>query len=214
VTVYQKHFRPARRVAMADAAALQAGWLHLDQPRTLGGVKRSYGWPIGSTSARLALPASALGGERGWAAPVSAGARAGEPQAASFAELLGAASANAVQPSRLASDPAPEPPKPEPQSSELPAPRRIPQSDVIFVGRPKAVRPEREAVIQARRALAPEPPKPVPRSALVPNILPRLRPWLAAAAALAMVGVSFYGGTQWSRWQVSAAPASIGQAAG
>jgi len=37
---------------------------------------------------------------------------------------------------------------------------------------------------------------------------------LAAVAARARVGASFYGGTQWSRWQVSAVPAVTGRAAG
>jgi len=197
------------------AAVPQAGWLHLDLPRTLGGVKRSYGWPIGSLSAHLALPASALGGARGWAAPAQS------PQDAATGEpfTLPSPAAESAEPtdSEIGQplEPTPEAPlKPEPQTSESRHPRRIPQSDIIFVGRPKAVRPERDAGILARQTLAPEPPKPAPRSALVPKLRSRLRPWLAAVASLAMVGASFYGGTQWSRWQVSAAPAVTGRAAG
>jgi hypothetical protein len=147
-------------------------------------------------SACIRLPASALGRARGWATRAQSPAEATTSEPFTLpspaAEAAEPTDSKTSQPLGQPLEPAPEPPlKPEPQASEPRHLRRIPQSDIIFVGRPKAARLERDAGILARQTLAPEPPKPAPRSALVPKLRPRLRPWLAAVAALAMVGVSF-----------------------
>ena len=208
MNVHQKHFRPSSGVAVIDADVPQAGWLHLDLPRTLGGVKRSYGWPVGLMSARLTLPGSALGGTQVWA--VAARPPVEEPHAPpSDAETAGAAASEQVQSPEQAPEPASESRPSEPRG-----PRRIPKSDIIVVRRrAEAVRPAREISIQALRAIVREPPQPARRSFLVPKLRSRLRPWLTAVAALAMVGISFCGGAQWSRWQVSAAPLANGSSA-
>src|SRR5215207_11116801 len=122
-------------MAALDADASRHEWVHLDLPRTLRGVRRSYGWPVGSMSARLALPGSALGGAQRWAVTVQPPVE--EPHAPSrYVEAATAAASEQVQTPGQAPESTSEPlPQPEARPSELRDLGRIPKSDIIFVGR-------------------------------------------------------------------------------
>ena len=51
---------------MIDAEVPRHGWLSLDLERTLNGVSRSYGWPVGALRGHIKLEGSALSGPLGW----------------------------------------------------------------------------------------------------------------------------------------------------
>jgi hypothetical protein len=202
---------------VTDAEVPQKGWLHLDLQRTLGGVTRSYGWPIGALRGQIKLPGSALGGAQGWratapAAPASRGSLALQADNDATPEP---ASKTAARVPETLPGPAPEP-QPHP-------PRCIPDADIIFVGRPKAIMGaqqgtaceplptarEQQAVDRAPRATSHEQAQTGLGSAPVPKIRTGVRSWLAVVSALAFAGLGFYWGTKWAPCHVIDMPAAL-----
>lgn len=217
--------RPSSSVAVIDAEVPQKGWIHLDLQRTLGGVTRSYGWPIGALRGHIKLPGSALGGAPGW--------RTTAPAPAASPGSLTLQADNDVRPEPASKTAArvPEPlpgPAPEPQPRP---PRRIPDADIIFVGRrPKAItgaqqgmareplltaggqpplHREQQAVDRAPRATSHEQAQIGLGSAPVPKIRTGVRSWLAIVSALAFAGLGFYWGTKWTPCHVIDMPAAL-----
>jgi hypothetical protein len=209
---------------VTDAEVPQKGWLHLDLQRTLGGVTRSYGWPIGALRGQIKLPGSALGGAQGWratapAAPASRGSLALQADNDATPEP---ASKTAARVPETLPGPAPEP-QPRP-------PRRIPDADIIFVGRrPKAITGAQQGTVREPLPMAREQPlhrgqQAVDRaaraasrgqaerdlgSAPVPKIRTGVRSWLAVVSALAFAGLGFYWGTKWAPCHVIDMPAAL-----
>jgi hypothetical protein len=209
---------------VTDAEVPQKGWLHLDLQRTLGGVTRSYGWPIGALRGQIKLPGSALGGAQGW--------RATAPAAASRGSLALQADNDATpEPASKTAARVPETlPGPAPERQPHP-PRRIPDADIIFVGRrPKAIMGAQQgmareplptareqpplhrgqqAVGRAPRATSHEQAQTGLGSAPVPKIRTGVRSWLAVVSALAFAGLGFYWGTKWAPCHVIDMPAAL-----
>ncbi len=179
MNVHKKLSRRAPGIAVVNKHVPQHGWLQLDLERTLGGVSRPYRWPVGSLQGQIRLGSSALGGAQDWRATASpSGSRAAPAEDAARMPAVGA---------------------------ERPAtrPRRIPESDIIFVGR------RAQTIRRVPETIASEPQQPALHSAPVPKVRSGVRPWLAVVMALATVGLSFYHGTQWSRCHVIVLPTTM-----
>lgn len=216
MNVQLRFVRPSPGIAVVDAEAPQQGWICLDLPRTLGGVSRSYGWTIGAMSARIQLPDRALGGGC-W--------RAFSPRPADGLSPIRADN-DAEPPASVAASRASEP-----AFAPVRKPRRIPESDIVFVGRkPRKAGPARRTALDQRRQSSREQPaishqQPAAESQLSAFDLKRIRAalraasprkravvqlprWAAVVAAVAMIGVSFYCGMLWKRGLAIDAPAT------
>ena len=213
---------PSSSVAVIDAEVPEKGWLHLDLQRTLGGVTRSYGWPLETLRGQIKLPGSALGGGQGWrtTAPAARGSLALQADNDATPEPASRTAARVPEP--------PPGPAPEPQPRR---PRGIPDADIIFVGRrPKAItgvqqgiarqplpmaggQPpllhEQQAIDRAPRAASHEQAETGLGSAPVPKIRTGVRSWLAVVSALAFAGLGFYWGTKWTPCHVIDMPAAL-----
>src|SRR5215210_8205408 len=105
MNVQLRFARRSPSVAVIDAEVPQHGWLSLDLERTLNGVSRSYGWPVGTLRGHIKLQGSALSGSQGWreAAPA--------PSSRSHASPIdiGAAPQTVSNRAAQAAKPSPEP---------------------------------------------------------------------------------------------------------
>jgi hypothetical protein len=200
VNVQLRFARLSPSVAVIDAEVPRHGWLSLDLERTLNGVLRSYGWPVGALRGHIKLEGSALSGPLGWREAAPALSSRSPTPSAPISVASHPVSNRAAQAPKPFPEPSPAPRQHEPQPRPA---RRIPDADIIFVGRRLKAAPREEPGITR------EPPDAADRSGPVPKIRAGVRPWLAVVAALAMVGVTFYCGTQWSRCHVIVAPTTL-----
>jgi hypothetical protein len=174
-------------VAVIDSAISAQGWIALDLPRTLKDLPGAFQRPVFSLGGRIKVPGSALGGAvtRPAALPpllrsAARPARGWEASRPAFA----------APPSALKRSPASAPaPQPRP-------PRRVPEADIVFVGRRPAKAASAVPLVESR-------------STPVPKIRKGVRPWLAILSALAFAGIGFYLGTQWTPCHAITLPAAL-----
>ena len=184
---------------MIDSAVPPRGWMLLDLERTLRNLHGLFGRPVLSLSGRIKLPGWALGGAPARPAPMPPCARDADPSAANERAAEAPASALAA-PAQARREPVP-PLDPQPRP-----PRRVPDADIVYVGRRSAKAGCGASVPRVGR----ERSMPDCRSAPVPKVRRQVRPWLAVVSALAMAGMSFYAGMQWARCHVINLPTTMG----
>jgi len=183
VNVQHRIIRQPARIAVIDSAIPAQGWMVLDLQRTLKELSGLFSEPVTSFGSRMTVPVSALG--------------SAAPRPAALPPLM----READRPASRTDAPRPASVVPLSTSKRLPAPkpqppRRVPDADIVFLGR----RPPSVAAVV---------PAPDIRSAPVPKIQTEVRPWLAVLSALAFAGLGFYFGTKWGPRHVIEVPAAL-----